>query len=91
MLPMAVIAIWLAITPEAVYGHYVAALGGRALSDQRLAATIMWAGGVPAFAIPALRRIRIPGVAARRGGRALAAGAGQPLARPEPSSQHILN
>ena len=35
------------------------ALGSEALEDQRLAATIMWAGGLPAFAIPALARAGI--------------------------------
>jgi putative membrane protein len=60
MLPMILIALWLATTPRPVYGHYVAELGRQALHDQRLAATIMWIGGVPAFAIPALARARLP-------------------------------
>jgi putative membrane protein len=60
MLPMVLIALWLATAPHPLYGHYVAELGPRALHDQRLAATIMWVGGVPAFAIPALARARLP-------------------------------
>lgn len=60
MLVMTVIAVWLGTTSEPVYQHYVATLGPSALSDQRLAATIMWAGGLPALAIPVLARIRIP-------------------------------
>ena len=60
MVPMAVIAVWLAIAPEPVYGHYLGTLGPSALSDQRLAATIMWVGGLPAFAVPALLRFGVP-------------------------------
>lgn len=60
MLPMVLIAIWLASASSPVYGHYVASLGPSALHDQRLAATIMWAGGLPAFAVPALLRVIAP-------------------------------
>ena len=49
MLPMVAIAVWLGTAPDAVYSHYLHALGARALADQHLAATIMWAGGLPAF------------------------------------------
>jgi cytochrome c oxidase assembly factor CtaG len=68
MLPMLLIAAWLGLAPHAVYGHYVATLGPAALHDQRLAAAIMWIGGLPAFAVPALMRLGVPrpaGVAAR--------------------------
>jgi putative membrane protein len=54
MIPMAVLAAWLSSASGAVYGHYVGLLGPSALSDQRVAALIMWVGGVPAFAVPAL-------------------------------------
>ena len=58
MVPMLLVGGWLGIEPHAVYHHYVAGLGPAALHDQRLAATIMWAGGLPAFAVPAwLRRM----------------------------------
>ena len=60
MLPMILIAIWLATAGKPLYGHYVAQLGPQALQDQRLAATIMWAGILPALAIPALARVWIP-------------------------------
>jgi putative membrane protein len=60
MASMILIAVWLASAPDAVYGHYLAGLGPQALTDQHLAATIMWVGGLPAFAIPALRRARLP-------------------------------
>jgi putative membrane protein len=63
MLPMVLIAVWLAGAREPVYTHYVRTLGSGALSDQRAAATIMWAGGLLAFAVPALAGVR---VAARR-------------------------
>ncbi|MBV8998009.1 MAG: cytochrome c oxidase assembly protein [Solirubrobacterales bacterium] len=59
MLPMVLIALWLATTPSPVYGHYLAGLGPQALHDQRLAATIMWAGGLLALAVPALAQTRI--------------------------------
>lgn len=49
MLPMVAIAVWLGTAPDAVYSHYVQALGARALADQHLAATIMSVGGLPAF------------------------------------------
>jgi cytochrome c oxidase assembly factor CtaG len=60
MLPMLLISIWLATAGKPLYGHYVAQLGPQALHDQRLAATIMWAGTLPALAIPALARVWIP-------------------------------
>jgi cytochrome c oxidase assembly factor CtaG len=49
MLPMALIAAWLAVAPHAVYGHYLRTLGPGAIHDQRLAAIVMFAGGLPAF------------------------------------------
>jgi putative membrane protein len=60
MLPMLLIAAWLGFAGQPVYGHYVAALGSAALHDQRLSAVIMWVGGLPAFAVPALARVRVP-------------------------------
>lgn len=54
MIPMALIALWLATAPAAVYGHYVVALGPSALRDQRLAAVIMMAAGPPAVGISAV-------------------------------------
>jgi cytochrome c oxidase assembly factor CtaG len=60
MAPMILIALWLDTAPDPVYGHYVAGLGRQALTDQHLAATIMWVGGLPAFAIPALRCAGLP-------------------------------
>jgi len=57
MVPMAVVAAWLSIAPSPVYGHYLDTLGPAALPDQRLAAMIMWVGGLPAFAVPALMRM----------------------------------
>jgi cytochrome c oxidase assembly factor CtaG len=54
MLPMVAIAVWLGTAPDAVYSDYLQALGARALPDQHLAATIMWAGGLPAFLAPLL-------------------------------------
>jgi cytochrome c oxidase assembly factor CtaG len=54
MLPMVAIAVWLGTAPEVVYTHYLHALGARALADQHQAATIMWAGGLPAFLAPLL-------------------------------------
>ncbi|MFZ1993675.1 MAG: cytochrome c oxidase assembly protein, partial [Solirubrobacteraceae bacterium] len=70
MVPMLLVGAWLGLEPVAVYHHYAAGLGPAALHDQRLAATIMWAGGLPAFAVPALvtrmssRRRRSPAEAA---------------------------
>jgi putative membrane protein len=61
MVPMAVVAAWLSAAPSPVYGHYVALLGPAALHDQRVAAMIMWIAGLPAFAVPALMRARLPG------------------------------
>jgi putative membrane protein len=60
MLPMALIALWLGAARDPVYGHYLGTLGRSALDDQRLAATIMWAGGLLAFAAPALARVHVP-------------------------------
>ena len=60
MAPMLVVGAWLGLAPHAVYHHYVAQLGPAALHDQRVAATIMWAGGLPAFAVPALLRYMSP-------------------------------
>jgi putative membrane protein len=59
MAPMLVLGAWLGLAPHAVYHHYATGVGltrPGALHDQRLAATIMWAGGLPAFAVPALLR-----------------------------------
>jgi cytochrome c oxidase assembly factor CtaG len=56
MAPMLLVGAWLGLESHAVYHHYVVGLGPAALHDQRLAATIMWAGGLPAFALPALLR-----------------------------------
>lgn len=56
MVPMLLVGAWLGLAPHAVYPHYVAGLGPAALHDQRLAAMIMLAGGLPAFALPALLR-----------------------------------
>jgi cytochrome c oxidase assembly factor CtaG len=58
MLPMALIAVWLGTAPVAVYRHYVATVGSAALHDQRVAATIMWAGSLPAFAVPLVASAR---------------------------------
>ena len=58
MLPMALIAVWLGTAPDPVYGHYLDTLGPAALSDQRAAATIMWAGCLPAFVVPVVWRAR---------------------------------
>jgi putative membrane protein len=60
LLVMGAVAVWLGSASEPVYGHYLGALGPAALPDQRVAASIMWAGGLPAFAIPALVRMRLP-------------------------------
>jgi cytochrome c oxidase assembly factor CtaG len=61
MVPMLAVGAWLGLASGAVYPHYVADLGPAALHDQRVAATIMWAGGLPAFLIPAaLRRTSLP-------------------------------
>ena len=70
MLPMILIALWLATAPDPVYGHYLARLDPGALHNQRLAATIMWIGGVPAFAIPAIARARLPRLRHQQHGRA---------------------
>jgi putative membrane protein len=81
MLPMALIAIWLATARDPVYGHYLGALGPSALHDQRLAATIMWAGGLPGFAVPALALARGRPPARRRVAPSLAASSGLSRAR----------
>ncbi|MBV8911320.1 MAG: cytochrome c oxidase assembly protein [Gammaproteobacteria bacterium] len=60
MLPMVLLAVWLATADSPLYGQYIVQLGPQALHDQRLAATIMWAGTLPALAIPALARVWIP-------------------------------
>jgi putative membrane protein len=60
MMPMALLALWLATARDPVYGHYLGTLGPSALDDQRLAAVIMLAGGLPAFAVPAFARGRVP-------------------------------
>jgi putative membrane protein len=60
MLPMALIALWLAAAPDPVYGHYLSALGPGAIHDQRLASMVMFVGGLPAFLVPALARLRGP-------------------------------
>ena len=58
MAPMLLVGAWLGLAPHAVYHHYldIGPTHPAALHDQRLAATIMWAGGLPAFAVPALVR-----------------------------------
>jgi putative membrane protein len=65
MLPMALIAVWLAAAPDPVYGHYLGTLGRGAVPDQRLAAMVMFAGTLPALLVPALARMHVP--AYRRG------------------------
>jgi len=59
MVPMAMIALGLGFAHEPVYGHYLGTLGLAALDDQRVAAAIMAAAGLPAFAVPALARVQI--------------------------------
>jgi cytochrome c oxidase assembly factor CtaG len=61
MLTMVLVAAWLARAGSPVYAHYLGAEGPAALRDQRLAATIMWAGGLPAFAVPAVTALRSSG------------------------------
>lgn len=56
MVPMVLIALWLALEPRPVYAHYLADLRPHALHDQHLAATIMWVSCLPMFAIPAVAR-----------------------------------
>jgi putative membrane protein len=60
MLPMALIALWLAAAPDPVYGHYLGTLGPAVIHDQRLAAAVMFAGSLPAFSVPVLARMHIP-------------------------------
>ena len=61
MAPMLIVGAWLGLASGVVYSHYVADLGPAALHDQRVAATIMWAGGLPTFLIgAALRRTSLP-------------------------------
>ncbi|HEX4008748.1 MAG TPA: cytochrome c oxidase assembly protein [Solirubrobacteraceae bacterium] len=71
MVPMALIALWLGVAARPVYGHYVATLGPAALHDQRVAAAIMWIGGLPAFAVPAVMRLRASAAGGRRRPRGL--------------------
>jgi cytochrome c oxidase assembly factor CtaG len=70
MLPMVAIAVWLGTAANAVYSHYLHALGAPALADQHLAGTIMWAGGLPAFLgpllAPGLMSVQITPRASRR-------------------------
>ena len=74
LVPMLGVAIWLGASPVPVYSHYAQALGPSALGDQRLAATIMWVGCLPAFAIAAslasrsARRTGSPRPKSRRSG-----------------------
>ena len=60
MLPMALIALSLGTARDPVYSHYLGTIGPSALDDQQLAATIMWVGAPPAFAVPALARVHVP-------------------------------
>jgi len=60
MAPMIAVAFWLGTASAPVYGHYLQTTGPAALHDQRIAAAIMLVGCVPAFAVPALGRLRIP-------------------------------
>jgi cytochrome c oxidase assembly factor CtaG len=60
MVPMVLIAVWLGGASHPIYGRYLQALSPSAIDDQRLAAIIMMASGLPAFAIPALRRVGLP-------------------------------
>jgi putative membrane protein len=60
MLPMALFALWLAAAPDPIYGHYLGTLGRGAIHDQRLAAMVMFAGGLPALLVPVLARPRVP-------------------------------
>lgn len=80
MLVMTGVAVWLGTASEPVYQHYVGTLGDAALKDQRLAATIMWAGGLPAFAVPVLARAR-GAITGRRPPPQLRARQGQPRHR----------
>lgn len=70
MIPMALVAVWLGAAADPVYGRYLGELGPRALGDQRTAATIMWAAGLPAFAVPALGRRRAASERVTRSGAA---------------------
>jgi putative membrane protein len=57
MVPMIAISIWLLLAASPVYSPYAAAIGSSAaLRDQRLAALIMLAASLPAFAVIALTR-----------------------------------
>jgi putative membrane protein len=60
MLPMGLIALWLATASTSLYGQHVAGVGSAALQDQRLAATIMWVGGLPALALPGFAGAWLP-------------------------------
>jgi cytochrome c oxidase assembly factor CtaG len=59
MVPMATIALWLCVAHDPVYGHYLVTGHTAALGDQRLAAAIMAAASLPAFALPMLARVQI--------------------------------
>ncbi|MFL5863435.1 MAG: cytochrome c oxidase assembly protein [Solirubrobacteraceae bacterium] len=56
MVPMLLVATWLGLAPGTVYRHYVVNLGPASLHDQRVAAMIMWVGGLPALVVPAVLR-----------------------------------
>ena len=60
MVPMLVLGAWLAAAAGPVYPHYAHTLGAGALADQRLAGVIMWAGCLPALAVPVLQRALAP-------------------------------
>lgn len=59
MLPMGLIAAWLSSANSPVYEHYVT-LGSSVMRDQHAAGLIMWIGGLPAFAVPAVMRLARP-------------------------------
>ncbi|MBV8218692.1 MAG: cytochrome c oxidase assembly protein [Solirubrobacterales bacterium] len=69
LVPMALIALWLGVAPDPVYGRYLHTPAPAALTDQRAAATIMLAGCLPALVVPVLGRAR----ALQRRGRLVAA------------------
>ncbi len=74
MLPMLLVAVWLGTAGHVVYAHYLGEQGASAaLHDQGVAATIMWAGGLPAFLVPALAAVAVGRPVRGRGGR------GQPV------------
>jgi hypothetical protein len=57
---MVLVAVSLGTAANPVYAHYLHTTGASALHDQRLGATIMWAGGLAAFAVPLVRHLRVP-------------------------------